>query len=363
MNACLKTKGEIFFSLFACCIVVLVVIYSGRNRAQEDIAISASADELNAQVFARVVPGKTFHFPEDHALHHDFQSEWWYLTANLRDQQGNQFGIQFTLFAAAGIADKKIQRVYFAHAALSSEEHFYFAERYAREDMGHAGVQQNPWAAYIDHWRLEGTGGEPFPGRINVKEENFSFDLLTSDADYFLQGDNGYNQKNSSGTLASYYYSAPFVTVKGQLSLAGEIHTVAGQAWLDREWSTSVIRAGNRGWDWFALHLDENTALMLYRLRSEGADYFYGNLMAKNGAMISLTNQEVTFKAMKSKEFNDQDYTLVWQISIPSQNIDIITMPINDQQFLRTRIPYWEGAITTTGTHQAVGYMELFGKR
>ena len=36
---------------------------------------------------------------------------------------------------------------------------------------------------------------------------------------------------------------------------------------MDREWSTSVLGEAYRGWDWFALHLDDGRDLMLYQLR------------------------------------------------------------------------------------------------
>src|SRR5436305_9506827 len=39
--------------------------------------------------FAQVVPGKQLVFPADHGAHPDYRIEWWYLTANLKDAQGN----------------------------------------------------------------------------------------------------------------------------------------------------------------------------------------------------------------------------------------------------------------------------------
>lgn len=349
---------------FKAFLVALILLFPGNSgNAQDKVTEAASATGTDVFSFARVVPGKDFHFPEDHGLHPDFQSEWWYVTANLSDSEGNQFGIQYTLFAAADIQNNNKMRIYFAHATLTTEQAFFFAERYAREDMEHAGVQSSPWMAYLDHWRFEGAEDAPFPGRLQVTEETFGYDLTTSDSPYFLQGDHGYSQKNDTGTMASYYYSAPFVKVKGVVTVAGKAHQVEGEAWLDREWSTSVVRAENLGWDWFALHLDDSTALMLYRLRSQGEQYFYGNLMQKEGGMIPLAKSDFTFIAGKSAEFNQQEYTLEWQILIPSLNIDIVTRPVNEGAFLRTRIPYWEGPVRISGSHEAVGFMELFGAR
>lgn len=35
------------------------------------------------------------------APHPDFRNEWWYVTGNLADAQGRQFGYQLTLFRIA----------------------------------------------------------------------------------------------------------------------------------------------------------------------------------------------------------------------------------------------------------------------
>lgn len=44
--------------------------------------------------FAQVVPGKVFSFPQDHGPHDGYRIEWWYLTANLKDAEGNAYGVQ-----------------------------------------------------------------------------------------------------------------------------------------------------------------------------------------------------------------------------------------------------------------------------
>ena len=37
-------------------------------------------------------------FPRDHGPHPGFRVEWWYLSANLRDTAGADYGVQWTLF-------------------------------------------------------------------------------------------------------------------------------------------------------------------------------------------------------------------------------------------------------------------------
>ncbi|MEO6382393.1 MAG: lipocalin-like domain-containing protein, partial [Nitrobacter sp.] len=54
-----------------------------------------------ASGFAEVTPGRRFVFSADHGPHPDYRIEWWYLTANLKDEKHNALGVQWTLFRQA----------------------------------------------------------------------------------------------------------------------------------------------------------------------------------------------------------------------------------------------------------------------
>ena len=45
---------------------------------------------------------------------------------------------------------------------------------------------------------------------------------------------------------------------------------VQGLAWVDHEWGSGGLGAGEAGWDWFALQLADGSALMFYALRDRG---------------------------------------------------------------------------------------------
>ena len=64
------------------------------------------------------------------------------------------------------------QPIFFAHAALTTPTEFFYAERFARADMGHGGVEPDPWLAFLDHWQFEGTGKYPLPGSLSVNEKD-----------------------------------------------------------------------------------------------------------------------------------------------------------------------------------------------
>ncbi len=334
------------------------------------IAITLSAQtrdngavDAPAAGFTPVTPGRILTFPADHRLHHDFQTEWWYLTANLEDAQGNHYGAQFTLFTALDDYAKPERRIFFAHAALSTAEAFYFSERYARADMGHAGVTASPWRAHLDHWEFKGAATSPLPGAVKVAERDFAYQLSLSDADYFLQDDRGFSARNTSGSIASYHYSAPFIQTTGSLTVSGKPIEVTGKAWLDREWSNKVMASAKLGWDWLALHLSDRSALMLYRIRIEGETRFNASLMHDDGRVRGLDTDAIIWRAQDHMEFDGIHYPISSRLEIPQLDLDITIRPINSRQYLATLVPYWEGAIVTSGTHTARGYLELFGVR
>jgi len=76
----------------------------------------------------------------------------------------------------------------------------------------------------------------------------------------------------------------------------GETIAVTGEAWLDREWSTSALGPDLAGWDWFALQLDDGRELMFYRLRrKDGASepWSRGSLVAADGSSRTLQPEEI----------------------------------------------------------------------
>jgi len=387
-NFCFFVSSLCFLCLLCCAVVVRK---RTKQPARQTITTSNSSEPADTKLcqlsfplcliialllpvadaadFAEVEPGRQFSFPQDHNLHEGFQSEWWYVTANLQGDDGLSYGAQFTFFSNTLMVANQPQRIFLAHAALSTPTGFYHAERYAKANMGHAGLQQKPWRLFLDHWQFNGSNEAPLPGELVVSEPQFAYQLKLSDSPYFLQGEKGFSKKNHSGSLASYYYNAPFIKIDGILYFADKSVKVRGDAWFDREWSSNVLQGqklgktggGNVGWDWLALHLDDKTALMLYRIRSGGETYLSGVLMTASGDQTPLAAGVIDWQATLWKTFKGQKYPLHWQLKIPDHNINLTLSPINDEQFMDGSIAYWEGAVQTDGSHTVRGYLEVFG--
>jgi predicted secreted hydrolase len=347
-------------------LMVLLLLGGCDQSAPEQKGFAGMGDQ--ALAFTPVVPGRVFSFPADHGAHDGFRIEWWYVTANLKDQQGNQFGVQWTLFRSAlkplaeqaGWAD---QTIWLGHAAVTSSTVHHAAERYARGGVGQAGVQLAPFEAWIDDWRFASQAQDPLSDlQLSARDTAFAYQLhLTSSRPLVLQGDKGFSQKSEEGQ-ASYYYSQPFFQASGTLQIDGQSYTVSGPAWLDREWSSQPLTANQTGWDWFSLHLDSGEHVMLYRMRQkDGAPYVTGTWIAADGQTQTLRSSQIQLTPQKTYKVAGRAMPVKWSISIPDKHLDITLDALNPNAWMNLRIPYWEGPVRISGSHPGQGYLEMTG--
>src|SRR5665213_1513415 len=330
---------------------------------------------MSSEGFAPVVPGKVFTFPADHGAHPDFRIEWWYVTANLVDSTGAAFGAQWTLFHQAmrpgaqqpGWAN---QQIWMGHAAATDANTHRFSETFSRGGVGEAGVEATPFRAWIDSWQMRGLAAMDdtaiAPLELNAAGADFSYALrLEAERPLVLQGDAGYSRKSDRGQgsyQASYYYSQPFFTATGSITIDGKPNEVTGQAWMDREWSSQPLASDQTGWDWFSLHLNHNEKLMLFRLRqTDGHDYCYGNWISGDGKTEQIASTDIRMTPKTLTELEGRRIPTAWDIAIPRRALDIACVPLNARSWMGTSFPYWEGPISFRGSHTGVGYLEMTG--
>ena len=329
--------------------------------------------------FAQVTSGKALVFPRDHSAHPDYRIEWWYLTANLEDQQGRHWGLQWTLFRQA-LSPQQLSagwqsnQVWMAHAAITTPNGHFHEQRFARGDIGQAGVSSISddgfFNAWLDdwEWRSEGAALLPATLKFTIGEREVLLKLEAT-GELVANGDNGYSQKSAQGQ-ASYYYSQPHIEVRGVISQGPDKADLKGRGWLDREWSSQALAANQQGWDWFSLHLDDGYKLMVYQLRHEdGEHWLSGNWIKPQGGSTLLDRNDIELVSTQSREIdtgNNQSRALPleWQLGLVNQQRRWRIRPLYDQQWMATRIPYWEGVVLVEDEHGApagIGYMELTG--
>jgi predicted secreted hydrolase len=329
--------------------------------------------------FERAVEPRAFVFPDDHGVHADFRSEWWYLTCVLTDDAGHEYGVQFTLFRQAlrppgtGEPDNPwtLEGAYLAHFAITDvpgNRHVSF-ERLSRGHPALAAVTPRDPVAndsgmrlFIDDWKMDIDRDR---ATLTAADGEWKAELsLSATLPIIPQGDSGLSRK--SANQASHYYSWPRFLVSGSLDKPGKKLAVKGLGWFDHEWSTSVLSDGQIGWAWFSLHLDDGRSVMVFRLRRRDGmrdPFDHGVVVERGGQYTPLTAAE--FQLEPQAEWQGPDgviWPIEWELELDGETLRI-RAAIPDQR-MRTRISYWEGVVhVLDGENQSAGsgYMELTG--
>ena len=318
----------------------------------------------DATGFAIPQQGRQLQFPQDHGAHPDYRIEWWYVTANLTGPDGADYGLQWTLFRTALAPGEgegwESPQVWFGHAAVTSATAHLATERFARGGTGQAGVEAQPFAAWIDDWRMEGDSFNAL--RLTATGKDFAYDLaMQAKGPLVLHGDKGYSVKSAKGQ-ASYYYSQPSFAVEGMLTLPNGDIPVRGTAWVDREWSSQPLAEDQAGWDWFSLSFETGDKLMGFRLRdAAGGGFTSATWIAADGAATPYADGKLVAIPLQTTRVDGRDVPTQWHLSLADRGLDITVDALNTQSWMGLSIPYWEGPVRVTGTHQGKGYLEMTG--
>jgi predicted secreted hydrolase len=312
--------------------------------------------------FARPEPGTVLHFPADHGAHPAFKIEWWYVTANLTGPDGTAYGLQWTLFRSALQPHDgqgwQTPQLWMGHAAVTTPEKQFVAERLARGGIGQAGVQAQPFEAFIDDWELAGPDLDHL--HMTGAGTQFAYDVgLTATGPLVLHGQNGYSVKSGTGQ-ASEYYSQPFFKLTGTLTLPEGKVPVTGTAWLDHEWSSQPLAQDQTGWDWFSLSFDSGAKLMGFVLRG-ATDYTAATWIAADGTASPLPEGAFTASPLARHTVAGHAVPVEWRVTLPDRGVDVTVKALNPDAWMATSVPYWEGPVRITGSQTGVGYLEMTG--
>jgi predicted secreted hydrolase len=332
--------------------------------------------------FARADGVRELTFPKDYGPHEDFQTEWWYYTGNLADENGREFGYQLTFFrrGLSGQAEQAgrssawaSDQVYLAHFALTdaANNQFHAFERFERGAAGLAGAQGLPqYRVWLQDWSVEQSGDGAY--RLSAAQEGVEIHLELKDTKGpVLQGDQGYSQKGEDIANASYYVSQTRLETSGQVGVGGSLLAVSGLSWMDHEFSTSALSAGQVGWDWFSIQLDDGSELMLYTIRrADGSidPFSKGTVIGADGKTRALNAGDFMVEVLDSwkSPHSGGVYPARWRLQVPFAGLTLQIDPLIADQELNVSYIYWEGAVRVSGERDGgavmgKGYVELTG--
>lgn len=367
--------------------IVLLLAACGANpdtatAPQGYLTVAEGMAQSAATGYQRAKQVRSFSFPADHGPHPEYAVEWWYYTGNLRDATGARYGYQFTLFRtglprtepSATRTPWQTDAVYMAHFTLTDvgKQAFIARERFNRAALGLAGAQAQPFRVWMDDWVVAAPDAAGTQMHIAVADGDLGVDLtLDAQGPLVLQGEAGLSRKSAEPGNASYYYSMPRMQTVGTLRIGEQRIAVAGTSWMDREWSTSALGADQVGWDWFALHLDDGSDVMLYQLRNRDGSvdaYSGGSVRHPDGAVTKLTASDITWSPQGTwvSPHSGARYPATWQVQITPLGLELTVAPLVADQELQVTVRYWEGAVDVRGTRNGAavtgeGYLEMTG--
>lgn len=325
---------------------------------------------------AQVVPNKPLSFPRDFGAHPDFRTEWWYATGWLELPDGKPLGFQVTFFRSATDHDPANpskfapKQLIIAHAALSDPNvgKLLHDQRSAREGFGLAYARQGDTDVKLDDWRLVRQSDGQYQAEIPGRDFTLRLTLAPTQKP-MLQGENGYSRKGPKPEQASYYYSEPHLRVSGSVLRDGKNLAVTGTAWLDHEWSTSVLDKDAAGWDWTGVNLDDGGALMAFQIRAKDGRKLWAHaaLRDASGRVTQFKPDEVQFTTERTWRSPRTGAVYPVASTLRTGAINWQLTPLQDDQELDSRqstgAVYWEGAvgIHRDGKPAGRGYLELTG--
>jgi predicted secreted hydrolase len=334
------------------------------------LSLQASADEAK---FAAVIPGKPITWPQDSGAHPAYRTEWWYATGWLEMPDHKPLGFQITFFRSntgkRGEGAFDPSQLIIAHAALSDPEYgrLVHDQNIARQGFDLAYAKPDNTDVKLDKWHMTRSPDGHYS--VDADANGFALHLTFKPTQPpMFQGEQGYSQKGPLPEQASYYYSEPQLSVSGRvLRPTGKTVDVTGSAWLDHEWSSTLLSPDAAGWDWLGANLDDGSALMAFKVRSRvgHAVWAHAALRDHDGHTSQYGPADVDFTPMREwrSPRTGTTYPVAMNVRVGDKRWSLA--PLIDDQELDSREStgalYWEGAVRLDGASKGRGYLELTG--
>ncbi len=217
-----------------------------------------------------------------------------------------------------------------AHSAVTTEDKHYADEN--------GPVTNQNWQASmlpiscLSRWLAMELIKQSIPATLNANSDQFGYSLtLTSNSHYQKQGEQGYSTKSAmvkwlpitTANHSSMYQAAPLDDIT---------HQVFGKGWIENGARSSyrlttrlgLVRVKAEWWNQFGGIPASNSP-------SGKASYTSRKVNEARWLGIAITQQDVSPTAINQTEIEGRDYPTEWQISIPSQQIELTVSALNPQ--------------------------------
>lgn len=312
------------------------------------------------------------------AAREDHESEWWYYHGHL-EGGGRQFAFHLAFFRfrigdirLAGLVPLKLAADHFrvAHFAVTELDGGKFHYGFKRSLLGDSGASAEGFRTWLRDWCAhECADGH----RLCAAIEPAALDLKVTPLKAPLV--RVASAARPPARAGATEFSFTRMSAAGRLRLAGEELEVRGTAWMDREFGDFPLKHHLRGWDWFAIQLDDGRELRVYRQRPHDA-------VSSTRSSLAFVDEEGRATWLPESAFQVREearwtsprtgitYPMSWVVESAELEATLRLTPHLRCHELDTRgasnIIYWEGPAAVAGSlrgRPAAGraFVELVG--
>ncbi|MCB1907655.1 MAG: carotenoid biosynthesis protein [Rhodocyclaceae bacterium] len=342
------------------------MVASGIHLSRQALATLLLAAAAGGAGLGALAPDKGLigpvELPSDDAFLPSQDVQWWYWTGHLESEEGRRFGFEVVFFTFDSFAFMRDQLVQVAITDVDDDS-FHFAE--------HLEFRLPPRGKSRFDLRA-GTGdsvraiGDDRVDRLHSEVGGYVLDLAleASKPPALHYGGDAHPYRFGGYT---YYYSRVSMKTHGTLSVGGKTYKVSGSSWFDRQYG-ELYQAIVKGWQWFAIELDDDRQIMLYDiLGSENRVERSGSITDAAGNTRPIAGHQ--FKVAVLGQWRSPHtgcvYPSGWRVEVDGETFDVAPM-VKDQE-LRAKHgywpgpEYWEGAASVSGAVAGKAYVELNG--
>ncbi|WP_346355337.1 carotenoid 1,2-hydratase [Azotosporobacter soli] len=310
---------------------------------------------------------KPIRLPEADGFLREQDVQWWYWTGHLESETGRKYGFEIVFFAFNSWIFFKNQ---LAQAAITdiSEASFQYREEVEFCSLPKRLAGRFAMQAEEDGRAVIVANGGGGRDRLSCEVGKYELQLQLTDRKQPVMHYGGEAHDYSFGGY-TYYYARERMQVQGTIRIDGQEYAVTGESWFDRQYG-DLYESIFKGWQWFALSLNDGRAIMLYDFL--GTAYQQERI----GSITSL-------QATQELGMNDFFVTILdswqcpesrirfparWRLNVKGE-IFSVTPLVQDQSLLARHgwwigPEYWEGACSVTnadGSLVGQAYVELNG--
>ena len=257
--------------------------------------------------YAAVTP-RPLAFPRDHGAHPAYRIEWWYLTGWL-DAQPQPLGFQITFFRSRTPVDPAnpsrfaAHQLLIAHAALADPARgtLLHEQRIARAGFGVAADERDT-DVRLDGWRFrrqaDGATTPRSPAAVSSSRST-----RPRRSRCCCRATPASRARDRAPSRRATITRSRISRCARAWCATAAARRSRGRAWLDHEWSSTLLDPDAAGWDWIGMNLDDGAALTAFQIRRKadaGALWAYAALRAPGSPTVQLFAPEaVRFEPLR----------------------------------------------------------------